>query len=228
MAANNVPQKKEEEYITNKVLIVFSLCLGGVLLLMGVKNLVSNGVSYLAGITLIKVLIGISILGVITGLFMIIREIKNHINTSMKIITGRNVLLTFAISLVIFVLIYYFLFPVFKIFYAVLPALAVYYLIYHSYQPEFVAIAFNGGVAAVLLFIIRRAISSANFKYLTYASLAVMVVYSKNAYTMLFITPVIMTILVAVGAFTSMALYAIFAVAAYLFITAVYYTVKLM
>ena len=101
-----MPQKKEEEYITNKVLIVFSLCLGGVLLLMGVKNLVSNGVSYLAGITLIKVLIGISILGVITGLFMIIREIKNHINTSMKIITGRNVLLTFAISLVIFVLIY--------------------------------------------------------------------------------------------------------------------------
>ena len=52
--------------------------------------------------------------------------------------------------------------------------------------------------------------------------------FSKNAYTMLFVTPVVMTILVLVGAFTSMALYAIFAVAAYLFVTAVYYTVKLM
>ncbi len=257
MAANNVPQKEKEEYITNKVLVVFSLCLGGVLLLMGVKNLVSNGVSYLTGIMVVKVLIGISAVGVIAGLFMMIREIKNHINTSMKIITGRNVLLTFTISLVIFVLIYYFLFPVFKIFFALLPALAVYYLIYHSYQPEFVAIAFNGGIAAVLLFIIRRALSSANFKYLVYACVAVMVVYllaqiivvskikanngtlkiknkeynfnfSKNAYTMLFVTPVVMTILVLVGAFTSMALYAIFAVAAYLFVTAVYYTVKLM
>ena len=60
MAANNVPQKEKEEYITNKVLVVFSLCLGGVLLLMGVKNLVSNGVSYLTGIMVVKVLIGIS------------------------------------------------------------------------------------------------------------------------------------------------------------------------
>ena len=119
-----MPQKEKEEYITNKVLVVFSLCLGGVLLLMGVKNLVSNGVSYLTGIMVVKVLIGISAVGVIAGLFMMIREIKNHINTSMKIITGRNVLLTFTISLVIFVLIYYFLFPVFKIFFALLPALA--------------------------------------------------------------------------------------------------------
>ena len=42
MAAKNVPQKKED-YITNKVLAVFSVCLGGVLILMGLKKLIDFG-----------------------------------------------------------------------------------------------------------------------------------------------------------------------------------------
>lgn len=47
---------------------------------------------------------------------------------------------------------------------------------------------------------------------------------------MLTVTPIVMAILVALGAAmgTGIALYAIFAAAGYLFVTAVYYTVKLM
>lgn len=254
-----MPQKKEEEYITNKVLVVFSLCLFGVLILMGVKNLVSHGNSYLTGMMVVRVLIGVSVLGMILGLFMFIREKKNHLSTYMRIVTGRNVFLVFAISFIIFTLIYYYLFPIFTIFYVVLPVLAVYYLVYHSYQREFFIIAFDGGMAVAMLFVVRRALVSSNVKQLAWAAVAVMAVifilqlifalmaksnngtlklfnkeysfeFSANAYKMIIFTPLLMVLLVLAGAAfgSNIALYAMFAVAAYLVVTAVYYTVKLM
>ena len=144
--------------------------------------------------------------------------------------------------------------PIFKVFYALLPALAVYYLIYHSYQPEFCAISIDCGAAIALLLIVRRAQISANVQYLAWVAVAVYeylrwhrsrlpcrltgerqvtlggrklsFVFSGNAYTMLTVTPVVMAALVALGAAlgTTVALYAIIGAAGYLFVTAVYYT----
>lgn len=257
MAANNVPKKREEEYITNKVLIVFSLCLAGVLILMAIKNMVNYGYSYFRGIMFIKVFMGISAVGVILGLFKIIREKQTKAKISMRILTGKNITLVSLVSLIVFALTYRYLFLIFNVFYVVLPALAVYYLVFHSYQREFFVIGVDVGIAAALLFVLRSTI----FNHLPIAAIitAIMAVitvvqliivnkikansgvlklgkaeynfnFSKNAYTMMFITPVIMLALVAVGSFTNstIALGAIFAMAAYLFVTAVYYTVKLM
>ena len=53
--------------------------------------------------------------------------------------------------------------------------------------------------------------------------------FSRNAYTMLTVTPLLMAVLVAAVLFApAHVLIAMGAAAAYLFITAVYYTVKLM
>ena len=258
MAANNVPKKREEEYTTNKVLVVFSLCLLGVLVLMGIKNMVNYGSSYLTGMMLIRVLIGVSALCVIIGIIKMIREKQSKISTAMRILTGKNIFIVSFVSLIVFTLTYKYLFLVFNIFYVSLPALAVYYLIFHSYQREFFVIAVDGGVAGVLLFIVRRAVASSQMK-IAWAAVAIMAVilivqavivakiksndgklkvgakeydfaFSKNAYTMMFLTPLVMTALVALGAATSVTIgfYAIIVVAAYLFVTAVYYTVKLM
>lgn len=252
-----MPKKREEEYITNKVLIVFSLCIVGVLILMGIKNMVNYGYSYLRGMMLIRILIGISGLGVILGIFKIIREKRSKIKMTLRIFTGKNITLVSLISLIVFALTYRYLFLVFNVFYVVLPALAVYYLVFHSYQREFFIIAADVGIAGALLFALRSTIFNAlPIAAIITAIMAIVTViqlfivgkiksnngnfklgkkeysfnFSKNAYTMMFITPVIMLALVAGGAFTTsaIALYAIFAMAAYLFVTAVYYTVKLM
>lgn len=259
MSTSKRPNKKEEEYVTNKVLIVFSLCLSGVLILMGIKNLVNYGSTYSMGIMLIKVLLAISFIGVVCGIFMIVREKKKNINTNMRILTGRNVFIVFLVSFIMFVLVNRYVFLVFKLFYIILPVLAVYYLIYHSYQAEFTVIAFDGGFAISMLFVAKRAMESTNFKNMVYPAVLCMVIllvfqliivlkiknsdgkirifkkdyelaFSKNAYKMMIITPFIMTLAVAFGAFTApvISLYTVFAVAAYLFITGVYYTVKLM
>lgn len=257
MAANNVPKKREEEYITNKVLIVFSLCLAGVLILMGIKNMVNYGYSYLRGMMLIRILMGVSAVGVVIGLIKIIREKQRKVKMTMRIMTGKNITLVSLVSLIVFAITYKYLFLVFNVFYVVLPALAVYYLVFHSYQREFFIIAVDIGIAGALLFVFRSSVfEDLPIEFIVTAIMAVVTIiqlvivnkikanngtlklseeeysfnFSKNAYTMMFITPVIMLILVAVGAFTTfaIALYAIFAMAAYLFVTAVYYTVKLM
>ncbi len=258
MAAKNVPQKKED-YITNKVLAVFSICLAGVLVLMGLRKLIDFGTTYLLGMTVLRVLMGVAAAGVVLSIVLMAHQKKKGADLTYRILTGRNLLIVFAVALVILALVHHYGIPIFKVFYGLLPALAVYYLIYHSYQPEFCVISVDCGAAVALLLIVRRAQISANVKYLAWVALAVYVAlavvqltmtaqvknakgklklggrtlsfqFSKNAYTMLTVTPIVMAILVALGAAmgTGIALYAIFAAAGYLFVTAVYYTVKLM
>ena len=258
MAAKNMPQKKED-YITNKVLAVFTVCLGGVLILMGLKKLIDFGTTFLIGMMVVRILMGVAALGVLVGIFLAVREKKNGVDNTYRILTGRNIIIVFAASFVILALVHHYGFPIFKVFYGLLPVLAVYYLIYHSYQPEFCVMSVDCGVAIAMLLIVRRAQISANVKYLAWVAAALCIAlaivqiaavlqikkagsklklgthkwdfrFSSNAYGMMLATPVIMAALVTLGAAMGLtiALYAIFVAAAYLFVTAVYYTVKLM
>lgn len=258
MAAKNVPQKKED-YITNKVLAVFSICLAGVLVLMGLRRLIDFGSTYVIGMTTVLVLMGVSVLGIVIGLVMRMREKSKSVDTAYRILTGRNVLIVSAAALVILALVHHYGTPIFKVFYALLPALAVYYLIYHSYQPEFCVISVDCGAAAVLLLVLRRIQLNGGARSVSWlvvgvcAALALVQIalalqvkkangkltvggkkrsfrFSGNAYTMLMLTPVVMTALLALGAAlgAAVSLYAVFGAVGYLFVTAVYYTVKLM
>ena len=138
-----------------------------------------------------------------------------------------------------------------KAMYVVLPVLAVYYLVYHSYAPEFFLIAVDTGVGVAAMLVIHRALVSANHTWMSTVAVAGTAVLaliqigvtaslrrkkgkftfrgSKNAYLMLTITPIVMVALTAVVVLAaSHVMIALGAAAAYLFITAVYYTVKLM
>ncbi len=254
-----MPQKKEEDYITNKVLAVFTVCLAGVLILMGISRLLNRGDTFLAGMTTVRVLMGISAVGILLGIILAVREKSSGKDNTYKILTGRSLIIVFAVSLVVLAFIHYYGFPVFKFFYALLPALAVYYLIYHSYQAEFCVISVDCGIAVLLLMLVRwiqvnggaRRVSCivaavCGALALVQIALALQIrkadgklklgsrklsfVFSKNAYTMLIVTPVVMTALLVIGALmgTTVSLYAVFAVVSYLFVTAVYYTVKMM
>ncbi len=258
MAAKNMPQK-QEDYITNKVLAVFTVCLGGVLILMGLKKLIDFGTTFTLGMMVVRILMGVSAVGVLVGIWQLMRERKNNIDNTYRIATGRHIITVFLAALIILAFVHHYTFPIFKVFYGLLPALAVYYLIYHSYQPEFCVISVDCGVTAALLLIVRRAQISANVKYLAWVAAAISVVivvvqlaavakvkakhgkimlgkrkrdfmFSQNAYKMMNITPIVMAVFVVAGAVlgTTAALYILFAALAYLFVTAVYYTVKMM
>lgn len=260
MAKSNVGKKpiSEEEYTTNKVLTVFSICLLGVLVLMILQRLLDYGNTWATGMLVSQILLGIGVLGAICGVVLLVREVSGKRSTARRILCGRNVLIASIVLVLAMAAIMYLGTGPIKLLYVVLPVLAVYYLVYHSYAREFFLIAVDTGVGVGMMWLIRRALDSASYGWMAYAVLGAAVVltivqlicvatlrgksgktasrgkkgstqFSRNAYTMLTITPVLMTVLVAAVLFApAHILIAMGVAAAYLFITAVYYTVKLM
>lgn len=260
MAKSNVGKKpiSEEEYTTNKVLTVFSVCLLGVLVLMVLQRLLDYGNTWRTGILVCRILLGIGVLGVICGVALLVREGSGKRAAARRILCGRNVLIaSIVLVLAMSAILYMGIGPI-KLLYVVLPVLAVYYLVYHSYAREFFIIAVDTGVGVALMWLVHRAVDSASNAWMSYAALGAAVVltvvqlvcvaalrgkngkdagkgkkagmqFSRNAYTMLTVTPVLMAVLVAAVLFApTYMLIAMGVAAAYLFITAVYYTVKLM
>lgn len=260
MAKNNVGKKpiSQEEYTTNKVLAVFSVCLLGVLVLMILERLLGYSNTWKTGVLVTRVLLGVGIVGAAAGIIMLGQEHAGKRSSVRRIVCGRNMLIASIVAIVFLTAInYYGTMPI-KAMYVVLPVLAVYYLVYHSYAPEFFLIAVDTGVSVAAMLVIHRALVSANHTWMSTVAVAGTAVlaliqiavtaslrrkkgkftfrgrkidtqFSKNAYLMLTITPIVMVALTAVVVLAaSHVMIALGAAAAYLFITAVYYTVKLM
>ena len=83
----------EEEYTTNKVLTVFSVCLLGVLVLMILQRLLNYGNTFMIGLIVTKILLAIGIIGVIGGLVMLGMERSGRRNSARRIVCGRNLLM---------------------------------------------------------------------------------------------------------------------------------------
>lgn len=260
MAKTNTGKKpiSQEEYVTNKVLTVFSVCLLGVLVLMILQRLLDIGSTWRIGMMVQKALLIVGAVGVLWSLYLFWRERSGKRSGANRIVCGRNVLLVSVLLVLIMTAIGYLGTMPIKALYVILPALAVYYLVYHSYAPEFFVIALDCGLAAGMIWAVRRLQVSANHAQLVYAVLAAAAVLlviqliavsavrgkkgvltfagrkadlhlSRNAYVMLTATPVLMAVLVAAAVFLGRyGLICMGIAAAYLFITAVYYTVKLM
>jgi len=248
---------KQEEYVTHKVLTVFSVCLFGVLILMILQRLLSYGSTFMLGMVVQKVLFVVGVIGAAWGIYLLIQEHAGRRSAENRILCGRHVLLVWGIFIVIMAAIGYFGTAPIRASYVLLPALAVYYLIYHSYAPEFFIISLDCGFALGLVWVVRRAQASSHFGYMQYLAVAAMVAltlvqlmaasqirkgngtftfagrkielrFSQNAYTMLYVTPIVLVVVVAAALVPALQLVCMGVVAAYLFITAVYYTVKLM
>ncbi len=260
MAKSNVGKKpiSEEEYTTNKVLTVFSVCLLGVLVLMVLQRLLDYADTWRIGRITVGVLLAAGVAGIIWGIVLLARELSGKREKGRRIICGRNVLIASVILTLCMALIGYVGTQPIKMLYVILPVLAVYYLIYHSYAPEFFLIALDCGIALGLMWLTHRSLATPENAWRAYAALGIAAVltvvqlaciwklrgqkgkfklrgktvdshFSRNAYTMLTITPLLMTVLVAAVLLApNHMLIAMGVAAAYLFVTAVYYTVKLM
>ena len=130
----------EEEYTTNKVLTVFSVCLLGVLVLMILQRLLNYGSTFMIGLIVTKILLAIGIIGVVGGLVMLGMERTGRRNGSRRIICGRNLLIASVVMTVCMSAISYIGIAPIKALYVILPVLAVFYLVYHSYSTEFFVI----------------------------------------------------------------------------------------
>lgn len=243
-----MPKKntQEQDYITNKILAVFTICLIGVMALWYVNNLLFYTPNYMLGLKILDVARVAGIVMVIGSIIVFVMDQKQG-RSAHRLLSGRNLIVFSVIFTLMATLVDMYPMQAIKAFYAILPALAVYYLIYHSYQPEFFLVATDCGVAAALLLGVRLAHGGKA----GYAAAALAVVlagaqilhakrhltgsklpagFGANAYVVVSATSLIMALLVIIGAFAGAAavFYLLCAVAAYVFVLAVYYTVKLM
>lgn len=257
MATRRKPNQKD--YITNKVLSVFSLCLLGVLLLMLLYRVAGYLNTYMIGRQITGIVCALGVIGVIGGVVKMRQERNKNEDVRYRLVCGRNIIAVFAVVVICMASVLLLGPDMIKLFYVILPAIAVYYLIYHSYPREFFVISVDCGVMAALLYGIRRAFGSSNFQWAVWAFAALAVVLcaaqlalvqrlkkngcrglvdgtetelftSRNAHNMMRLTGIVMAALPVAGAVlgAQIAYYLIFAACAYLFVTAVYYTVKMM
>lgn len=258
MSDKTKKQIKEDEFITNKVLAVFAVCLMGVLWIMLMGRLLDHGNTFSVGMMVQKISVIVGGIGIVWGLYMLQREQSGKRNAQRRIICGKYITIVCVIFTAVMTALGLYGVVILKPFYVILPVLAVYYLIFHSYTPEFFLISVDCGFAMAMIWLIQRAHQTESFRFVCYVAVAIVTILalfqiamaakiyrnkgvlnfgkrekhmrlSANAYKMLTITPIFMTVITALSIVLSLytiILYGI--IAAYLVITAVYYTVKMM
>ena len=132
---------KRSDYITNKVLLVFSGCLLGVLGLMFLNNVLGYSVYWEIGLAAIGVMRIVGVVLAVIGVLLVLREKKRGFDMSYRVFKGST-LVVFGVALaIVFSIVDYNAVTGIHFLYVALPAYAFAYLIYHSYQPEFFIIA---------------------------------------------------------------------------------------
>lgn len=251
MAAKK-PDKKND-YITNKVLTVFTLCLLGVLALMFLNNMLGSSSKVMLGIQILNVgkYVGLAI--ALIGALLLYRERKQKLDTSEKLVCGRSVILLGIVLFIMFLLLYRYAGSAFKAFYVLLPAFAFAYLIYYSYQREFFVVAMDCVIGAGLAYLVNTVSFGGTMGYVLLALAVVLAIaqivlvqrvkkadgkltikgqeqvfkFSKNAYTMMTLGAVVLAAVTALGLFTSSVMIAAGLAAVLFVVSGVYYTVKL-
>lgn len=237
---------KQQDYVTNKILAVFSLCLFGVMALWYVNNLLFHSPKFMLGLQILDVARWVGVALVVASIAVMVLD-RQAGRGAYRLLSGQNLLVASVLFTVVVTLVDLDPTRMIKLFYGVLPALAIYYLIYHSYQPEFFLVATDCGVGAALLLGVRLSQGGA-VAYLA-AGIAVVLAaaqivaakkrlsgsklpagFGPRAWMVVSVTAAVMAVLVVAGALLGPArvFYLLCAAAAYLFILAVYYTVKLM
>ena len=110
MAKNNVGKKpiSQEEYTTNKVLAVFSVCLLGVLVLMILERLLGYSNTWKTGVLVTRVLLGVGIVGAAAGIIMLGQEHAGKRSSVRRIVCGRNMLIASIVAIVFLTAINYY------------------------------------------------------------------------------------------------------------------------
>lgn len=247
-----------EEYTTNKVLAVFSLCFLGVLLVMRIQRRLEIASTFGMGRTMTRIWLGIGILVLLFGLYLRWLEHKRRRSAQYRLVCGNHMLLVGASMALAMLGIHWVGTPVVQLLYVLLPAIAIYYLIFQSYAPEFFVISLDVGVGAGLIWLAQRAAQTTNFGWIGKAAFGAMVFilllhwlillglrkkngawrwgkksgtldWTSSTYQILSVTPLLMVLLIGATVFFSLYYWITLGIAAaYLFVTAVYYTVKQM
>ncbi|MBQ5777979.1 MAG: hypothetical protein IIV97_04080 [Oscillospiraceae bacterium] len=250
----DITENMKRDYVTNKLLLVFTLAFALLLLFTNIGRMMKSTVSYMTAWNIAKIASGISVAIVVAGIIMLIVEKAKGIDTRFKLLSGKNITVVgviFAICSVALSLV--FSSDMLMLLYVFIPALVVLYIIFYSYPRDFFMIALSvilSGVAIWLL--ISDLVNSADIAILAIAAaiIVILAIFTIIAqvkggtiklfgrevtlfrdgakYALTYLT-YLLSVMLLVAAFLAfdLAIYFVFGLIGYILLIGVYYTVKL-
>lgn len=256
MASDKI-NKTQSDRISTKVMVMFAIALGGILLLMFERRLLTHGYSFMIGLWAIRAVGLLGIAGVLFGLYKTVADFKAGKKPIDSIFTGLNIL---GISLILIataagILMYDFTVSL-KLLYVLYPAAAVLYLIFQTYPREMFCLSAACATGAPFLWMMSRmsegdtrmgAVTAIGIFLLLVEAVLMRIAYKRSgllggkkvhvrliskdgtpAFVFFMLLFMAAALLAARFIGTSLAFYAMIAAFVYLFVMAVFYTVKMM
>lgn len=148
--AKNSENLTRNDFITNKIMVVFTLAFAMTFLLMLMGRGLDHAGSFMTVYYSLYVLGIISVVGIALGIAKEVIDRKNGRDLSGKIVTGHGIAVCSAVAAFSFFLILFGNYSsAIQFLYIAIPALAVLYLIYMIYQREFCLLATYGILLAL-------------------------------------------------------------------------------
>lgn len=245
---------RKKDYVTNKLLLVFTFAFALLLLLMNIGRMMKSTTTYLAAYTTVKVVAAVAFAVAIAGIVMMIVEHVKKRDMSYRLFCGKNItvgavfvaICAIALSLV-------FSQEMLMLLYIFVPAVVVLYIIYYSYQREFFMIALACAIGGIGVWLLRSdLVNSSDMLLLSLSAVAVafcaaltvwahcgggkiklagreLTLFKKDArYGIVYLTFILVLMLLAASFLAAdLAIYFVFGLIGYIVLTGVYYTVKL-
>ncbi len=249
-----VTETTKKDYVTNKLLLVFTLAFAVLLFFTNISRMMRSTTSFLTAWNITKIASGVFLALFVVGIIMLIVERSKGIDTKYRLLSGKNISIASAIIAILsLALAIVFSTTTLTLIYVFVPALVVLYIIYYSYQREFFMVALSSILSGVGIWLVRSEIVNSADTLVLVAVAALIVILaaftvavqvgkgsfklfgrevsvfkSGARYTLIYLTYVLSLLLLA-AAFLApdLAIYFIFGLIAYIVITGIYYTVKL-
>ncbi len=245
---------RKKDYITNKLLLVFTLAFALLMLLMNVGRMMKSTTTFIAAMTTVKVVAICAAAVAVVGIVMLFVERAKKIDTEYKLFSGKNVTIgAIFVALCAGALSVVFSVEMLMLMYVIVPAIVVLYIVYYSYQREFFMIALTSAIGGLGIWVLgSELVNSSDTLVVAVSAAAVCIcavitvlaqlrsgklsifgneftLFKSDArYGLVYLTFVLVLALLAaallVADFTT---YFALGLVAYIVITGIYYTVKL-
>ena len=239
---------KQKDYVTNKLLLVFTLAFAVLLLVLNISNAM-HSIHMATALTVTKAIAIAGIAVLILGIGMACGEKARGKDMNLKLFRGSHIAVAGAfVALCAGVLSFAFLPQTVTLLYICIPALVVLYIIYHSYPREFFFIALASVVGGLGIWLVGSEFMNRDM-LVTAAVAAVILVLavitviaqigkgkigkkeifkSDARYAIVYLSYVLVLLLLAASLLVlDLTFYFVLGIVAYIVLIGIYYTVKL-
>lgn len=244
----------KKDYVTNKLLLVFTFAFALLLFFANIGRMMKNITTFMLSWNITKVVACVGAGLFVVGIIMLIVEKAKGRNTKYRLLSGKNISVVSAVIAITAAALSFIFSPeMLTLLYIFIPALVVLYIVYYSYQREFFMTALVSILGGVSIWLLMSDLVNTGDKFI-FAVVEILLVllavftivanvrggkfslfgreiafFKADAkYALAYIAHALSILLLAAAFFfPALAIYFIFALVAYILITGIYFTVKL-